>query len=206
MNNYVSLFKFIANNTEENAINFLIDIVVEIRNELAIEYDILNRDEFEDYRSLCDTSIKMLNNKLIEYMDAYEIAIKCTAIHGEQKHNSRIDSSYWFYQHTWALVTINEISIYVDPTSSQFRYLYPDIPDFYISTIAPPWYYPDSKNPVFNNKITRWIDDHIKIPLLYYKRFDGKHPKLGIIEFFQYEIWGGLCDMKRKFLNKKNNK
>lgn len=206
MSNNETLFIFIPDNTEKNAIKLLTDIVIEIRNELAIEYDIFNCDEFKDYRSLCDTSIKMLNDKLIEYADTHEITIKCTAIHGEQKHNSRIDSSYWMYQHTWALVTINEISIYVDPTSSQFKYLYSDIPDFYISTIAPPWYYPDTKNPVFHPAFTRWIDEHIKIPLLHYKRFNGKRPKAGIIEFFQYEIWGGLCDMKRKFLNKKNNK
>ena len=250
MSNNETLFIFIPDNTEKNAIDLLTDIVIKImrspngcqwdreqthqtirQNMLEEAYEaaeaidennpehikeelgdvllqvVLHAQIAKDNNEFDIQDVaKMLNDKLIEYADTHEIAIKCTAIHGEQKHNSRIDSSYWMYQHTWALVTINEISIYVDPTSSQFKYLYSDIPDFYISTIAPPWYYPDLKNPAFHPAFTRWIDEHIKIPLLHYKRFNGKCPKAGIIEFFQYEIWGRLCDMKRKFLNKKNNK
>ena len=82
--------------------------------------------------------------------------------------------------------------IYVDPTSSQFSYIHDDIPDYYISTDKPKWYYPDDENPAWKG-ITKKINSLIRIT----RKINGNKVHYGIIEFIQYEIWGIISDLIR---------
>lgn len=92
-------------------------------------------------------------------------------------------------------ITINykyekKYNFYVDPTMGQFKYLYNNIPDYWVSTKNPAryYYYQDRKNPAWHPFITRFINQNIKVPVEY----NGEMHKEGIIEFIQYEIWGKI--------------
>lgn len=186
------------NKTEETVASIIYPIVVKIRKDLMLKYDVF-QGEYRNYTGLCDTSVKMLSEELQKYATENNISIECHGIHGEQKHSPRLNSCLWSVQHTWAIVKMMGVTMYVDPTSSQFKRIYHFIPDFYISCRKPRWYYPDSKNPVYNNRITGSINKYIKIPTV--KTFNsGKviRYKAGIIEYFQYEIWGRIADLMHK--------
>lgn len=75
-------------------------------------------------------------------------------IHGEQRHSPKIDEECWGIEHTWISVRYKNITVYCDPTSSQFKWLWKDIPDYYVSTTKPRWFYPDSENPEWNKNIS----------------------------------------------------
>lgn len=175
------------------------DMVVLIRKNLAKEFDVVN--EFPNYSGLCDTSITMLMILCKEYSKVNNINLECRGIHGEQSHHVRLDSKCWGYQHTWAVVRCHGIDMYVDPTSGQFQCIYDDIPDFYVSTKKPKWYYPDKKNPQFNNRFTRKLNElitfHRKVTFSNGKTINVTD---GIIEILQYEVWGKISDMIRKFI------
>lgn len=187
------------NSTEEHVSSILYNIVVEIRNELAKQYNVY-RGECENYTGLCDMSVDLLILKLRKYAEEHDMSIDCHGIHGEQKHSPRLNSCLWPVQHTWAVVKMMGVTMYVDPTSSQFKRMYYYIPDFYISTRKPKWYYPDSKNIAFM-PVFRFINKHIKVPVTKFD-YTGTYKlhtyKEGIIEWFQYEIWGKICDSRRK--------
>lgn len=181
------------NETEEKVADILKEIILEVRKEISKEYDIY-KGVYKDYNGLCDVATRLLERKINTYAMTNEIEIKFNSIHGEQKHTSALKSYYWPFQHTWASVSMMGITMYVDPTSSQFKRFYNYIPDFYISTSEPKWYYPDSKNPLYSNKIAILLNDHIHIPRKVI--IDGKVHRYreGIIEYFQYHIWGMICD------------
>lgn len=173
--------------------------VKEIRESLAKDYDI-NDGCFKDYNGLCNTASDEFCNNMADYFKKHkdladEMLCSVGIIHGEQKHSSEIKSSYWPIQHTWCYVKFARMIAYVDITSQQFKNIYNDIPDYYISLDKPRWFYPDKENPAFRG-FTRWINKHIKIKHDI-KDNDGKVIKTvkeGLIEFIQYEIWSKISD------------
>lgn len=172
--------------------------VVSIREELAEKYDV-NSGTFHNYKGLCDKSIIMLIDKMngIDVADISKLYVD--PIHGEQSHHPRLESKKWHLQHTWAIVKIFGIEIYVDPTSQQFKDLYNDIPDYYISGTKPKWYYPDDDNPAWRGILNK-VNDIIEIKHKMKNKSDNKHYVVhdGIIEFIQYEIYGKISDLLRK--------
>jgi len=197
--------KFI-NRKEQKAARILYDIVVSVRKDIAKSYDI-SKIDYTNYQGLCNLAIELTIDRLKRYGNEHNIKVEFKIIHGEQKHSPYLNSSLWSIQHTWIIVTIIGVTMYVDPTSGQFKRIYDYIPDFYISTIKPKWFYPDSDNPAFNTAFTRWINKNIRIPVTK-KSYDGKITKfkLGIIQFCQYKIWGKICDSRklqeRKYVDK----
>ena len=66
--------------------------------------------------------------------------------HGEIAHSLNIPSKYWSIQHTWLKIKKGELVLYVDATCDQFRHLFKEIPDFYISEKKPKWFLNDEEN------------------------------------------------------------
>lgn len=149
--------------------------------------------EHEDYRGLCDKASSLFNAHILSMVEPHRITVK--TIHGELKHDSRIHSHYWYHQHTMSLITIDGIKFYVDTTCKQFRDLYAEMPDYYIGTKRPSWFYPDYVNPVFATKLGLWIDNHIKVTHKYDKHM---YYNFGIISYMQYIIHGRISDKIHK--------
>lgn len=173
--------------------NDLIPIIENTREYIGSLYD-TSSEGYKYFKGLCDISCEEVIDTIKEKMfTKYSINdLNIHTIHGEQRHLPRILSKFWGYEHTWIVFKLSSYKIYIDPTSGQFKELYDDIPDYYISTIPPKWYIPDRKNPIFGNKLFRSINDIITI-----KR------NIGIIEYIYYDIWGIISD---KIYNKKINK
>lgn len=151
------------------------------------------------YRGLCDTACDRFVSEATRLASEYGIRLEAVKVHGEQKHSPRIHSSQWMREHTWLIVTYvdmydNSYKLYVDPTSEQFQDLYDDIPDYYISDKPLRWYYPDKRNPAFHG----WTNKLNK--RLYIRKHVREDPSwetiihYGIIEFWQYEIWGRISN------------
>ena len=119
------------------------------------------------------------------------------SLHGEQKHLSDIKSNDWSMEHDWAIVKSKmdrNIKIYVDPTSQQFQSLYSDIPDYYISSKPPKWFFPDEHN-------FRWIFAPI-ITGIFNKNLFGTKVANTVERYFHkccnflvYDIHGRLSDI-----------
>jgi hypothetical protein len=182
---------------KETLINIMKPIVLSVRKELAMDYNI-NSNYYKDYTGLCDKAFTLFEEKIKEYNKANRTSIEVLHFHGEQRHSPRIDPKCWPYQHTWMGVMYDGIVLYIDPTSSQFKDLYNDIPDYYISPVKPRWFYSDRENPLWNG-FTRVLNNKIRI-----KR-KGEEDDItdGIIEFCQYEIWGGICKIYRRLIKRK---
>lgn len=135
-----------------------------------------------DYTGLCNMACDMLRTELRDLCKKAEIEtpLDYTIIHGELKHTPAVKSTDWYLQHTWGVVEFNGYEVYVDPTSSQFQDIFPDIPDYYISTQKPKWYYPDKRNWAFKFKNIIWYR---------------------IATFLQYEVWGRISDSIRYTVN-----
>lgn len=175
----------------------ILPIVKEIRADLARKYNI-NKDPYKDYQGLCICATNMFIDKMSTVIDSKEFPGEITLkeIHGELAHHPKISSEYWPLQHSMAIVCINNTTIYVDLTCQQFKSIDSDIPGYYISVIEPNWFYPDYKNPALSG-ITSKINKLIQIPRLIDDQgcHGGKREVHdGIIEFFQYEIWGFISD------------
>jgi len=158
----------------------------------------------DDFAGLCIEATKLFMDKIRSSCDHSEIPVKIKEIHGEQSHCPRLQSKYWCFQHDWCCVDIAGEVYYVDCTCGQFKRLYDDIPDYYISTKKPKWFLPDRENIAFNGitkKINQCIIIHRKITDV-----DGKKRVVNdcIIEFIQYEIWGRISDLIRKILGYKD--
>ena len=98
--------------------------------------------------------VNMHNVEVLERVNLYDVAgIQIEFIHGEQKHTTKLKPEYWGIEHTWLKVTMGKIVIYADPTCGQFKWLYKDIPDWYVSARRPKWFFPDIENPEFNKKL-----------------------------------------------------
>lgn len=180
----------------------IIPIVISIRERLSDEYNVNNIwGDNLDYRGLCDITYVMLTDRISLFNKLHGVDWKVIHFHGEQKHTPRINSKNWAFQHTWAAVTDGVDIIYVDITSQQFKWLYPDIPDYYISFKAPKWYYSDKKNPAYSGitgKLNRKFRIKRKIKLPNGFIVDASD---GIIELCQYEIWGPLSNILRFIIN-----
>lgn len=188
-------------------INLMIKPVVElVRKELAEQYDVVS--EFSDnihYTGLCDIAVNRFidhfRNKFGNIMDESQLECNLSSIHGEQQHTSKLLSKFWVYQHTWCTLDIGDHRFYIDPTSEQFKFIYGDkIPEYYIGTTAPQWYYPDRENPNFN-KPWKWLNV-IRIPVYNGKRWH----KMYLIEFCQYIIYGKISDLIYNRRHKKSKK
>ena len=137
-----------------------IELVLSIRNTLCNEF-IVDDGANRDYRGLCDNAHNLLVEKINSYNvdNGTEYVVDC--YHGEQKHTLGMIPKYWQYQHTWSSISDRDGSnkIFIDSTCQQFQWLYDDIPDYYISTEPPKWFYWDEDNPYFKwkNKIIRKI-------------------------------------------------
>jgi len=171
---------------KEKIINDLIlPAVIRVRNKLLAE----NPDNLK-LTGLCDRASKLFEYEFYQQLDEHWqyqcFKIKIKIVHGEQKHTPVLKSNKWFYEHTWVELSMLGYHFHIDPTSSQFQHFYKDIPNFYISTKKPKWYYPDKKNPCYSNKITQFINDNIKIPY--------ECRRIRCIEYFQYVIWGTISD------------
>lgn len=179
-------------------------LVNEVRRDLRIRYNI-SEGINKDYRGLCDEASMNLKAKLTDDKTSSEIlkiipgGYTVTLHHGELAHTPAIASRFWSIRHTWVeiLFTVNQksredkyMTVYVDCTSQQFRDMFDDIPESYISISNPPWYYDDLDNPAYNG-FTHKINEAIKAPM-----YGGTHRE-GIIEFCQYEIWGMISDIIR---------
>lgn len=170
----------------------IIPLVIDIRRDLSDEYDIINGEITKNYAGLCDIASCRIIKKLREK------SLEAVAVHGEQRHNWNCPSSKWCLQHTWVKVLVDSnTTIYIDCTCQQFSNIYNDIPDFYVSTIEPKWFYDDRKNPTWNG-ITHKINEKIGIKYKV-KTTDGHkyEVKDGLIEFIQYNIWGYISDIIR---------
>ena len=182
--------------TPKNIICTLLEpVMVETRKQLAKDYDV-NGGEYKDYTGLCDIGIALffkLLDETCESLKASNVPIQWThhGIHGEQRHSIKIPSAYWPYQHTWGIVRINQYRFYVDPTCGQFKSVHGkcNIPDYYIDTKKPVWFYPDRKNPAYS-KPFKYLN-RIKIKVT---GFDGEIHKEGLVEYLQYAVFGGLSD------------
>lgn len=186
--------------TEIQEVTELISQVVEcVRAQLSITYNV-DSEGYQNFAGLCDTASSICSDCIKDEIDKhYGLDIEVKTIHGEQSHHPRIPSRKWAIQHTWMKVMLPDYTIYVDPTSGQFQHLYHDIPDFYISTEKPYWYYPDRSNPVWNG-ITKYLNDKIKFRRVI--KFQDKDLIVhnGIIEILQFDVWGNISDFIRKFI------
>lgn len=172
--------------------NILIPDAEWTQNYINIYYN-TESGEYEDYRGLCNHAATIFNSYIdiskLNIVENHKITIE--TIHGELRHDSRIPSIEWCNQHTMSIITIDGIKFYVDITCKQFRDLYAEMPEYYIGTKCPDWFYPDSRNPVFATKLGLWIDDHFKIT---HKEDDHMYANIGIISYIQYIVYGKISD------------
>lgn len=177
-------------------------IVINIRNELKDHYDITST-EYENYAGLCNIAVEMFINRMNPILSRLpkNIRYEIRSIHGEQSHHPRISSNKWGIQHTWIILTVGKKKVYIDPTSSQFKDMYVDIPDYYISCKKPKWYYPDRRNPQFRS-FTKVLNNKIRFHKVITIMGENVNSTFGIIEFFQYDIWGTISDKIRNTILK----
>jgi hypothetical protein len=179
------------------------DIVIDIRKKLAQMYDITSK-EYMDYSGLCNMAYDMIYDKMPYLKRNIDVDIELLRFHGEMRHNPKIKTQDWIDQHTWAGLRYNNVTLYIDPVSQQFKNYFPDIPDYYISYKPPKWYYWDRKNPAWNG-VTKRLNEKVRI-IHSSKFFDGmgvdRKVESGIIEYCQYEIWGRISQMIRKLSKK----
>ena len=168
---------------------FKIEGIYDILNQICrnVRKQCIQKDEsgninhngsFKFRYKLLEEEIKKLNNPCITF---------CDTIHGELVHNYKINSDNWGLKHSLVKIIYGGIPIYIDITSEQLMDLNPLIPNIYIS-IYKPWYMLlDEDNIIYKNSILKNMNNKIKIM------------NVGIIEIFQYDIWGSISDILRWF-------
>ncbi len=191
--------------------NIILPLVKEIRHKLETTH---NMQEHLDFMGLCDEASTMMVDELMLSAELKEYPVfdlEIVKVHGEMNHKPFIPSKYWPRQNTWVEIGMNfetknlnisrirSVYIYVDCTCQQFRNMFEDIPDFYISTLPPRWFYPDRYNWARKEDVFVWLNENIRISVR------GKGNKyqgnsIGLSEYCQYEIWGKISD----WLGKKN--
>lgn len=174
----------------------LYSLITDVQTLLRKEYDM---SYYVNYSGLCNDACKLLSESIKkEFPDS-----KVILIHGEQKHSPLISSKHWAIEHTWIQAEIAGETWYLDPTSKQFQDIYPDIPDMYISTEKPKWYYSDDDNPSWNG-ITGKLNNLIRIP---YKKKDEQFThRIEITAFLQFVIWEKTSDCIRRLLRNDDKK
>lgn len=180
-----------------------------VRKTLADEYDVESKGSmWRNYRGLCDKASSMFTdifNSKCGKSPGYKHSPYARLVHGEMVHSPKCPSKYWAQQHTWVEINISNKKptyIYVDPTSSQFKSIFDDIPEYYISSFKPRWYLADRDNAIWSNKLVRFIDAHIRIKNKFASTPDHDVYE-GIISLCTYEIWGRISDCIRKLMGYK---
>lgn len=183
--------------TETQILEDISKIVLDVRSSLGERYDVGRDSPYADYSGLCDMASAMVSSYVEKYAKQCEIPVEITTLHGEQRHTPKLKSEYWALQHTWVVVKFENFHVYVDPTSGQFKRFYPDIPDFYVSTKPPKWFYPDAKNPAWNG-FTLKLNEKIWITHNRMTPYGVRPVSDGVVEYCQYEIWGRISDLLRR--------
>lgn len=191
--------------------NVILPLVKEIRQKLETTH---NMQQHPNFTGLDDKASTMLVEALMSSEELKKVSVfdlEIVKVYGEMNHKPFIPSKYWAIRHVWVEVGMNfkarnveryrvrDVYIYIDCTSQQFKHIFEDIPDFYISTLTPEWFYPDMYNFVHTEEVFKWLNENIKIPV---KAEDNKYHDnvIGISEYCQYEIWGRISD----WLGKRN--
>lgn len=118
------------------------------------QFDIMKNCTFGEHGEPDYSRVNMHNVQAICAADPLALAgVVIDFVHGEQAHSTKIKEEYWGIEHTWIAVHYKDITVYADPTASQFKWLWHDIPDYYVSTRKPKWFYPDSENPRWNKNV-----------------------------------------------------
>lgn len=152
-----------------------------------------------NYAGLCYQATGMFLERMTGVCHEKQIALECESIHGEQNHTPEIPSKYWGNQHQWCWVKILGHKYYVDCTSGQFKDLYHDIPDYYISTEKPRWFYEDSRNPA----ISIWSKRLVVKRQTVRTDWGDVVESTTLVEYIQYQIWGSISDLIRKIRRSK---
>lgn len=163
-------------------VKIAIKIVFIVRETLSKSYDI-TKGEHEAYKGLCNESYSLFEQEISKLNN---LNLEVIQFHGEQKHTVKIDPENWYYEHTWIGLKYKNSNkiLFIDPISQQFRWLYNNIPDFYISDRPPKWYLSDKDNIFFRvYKKNKWISKNI-------------------VSNFDYYIWGNICRIYRYFMIK----
>lgn len=186
-------------NTEELKYD-IVTMIRSLRIQLANEFDISTHGDNPDYAGLCD---EISNRFISEFNKKYCIdghfPVAMLA-HGEIKHSPFIaDSDDWTWEHTWVEVRLgNHKIIYVDGTCGQFRNIFNDIPEYYVSMEHPKWFISDRKNLILKPGVFRTLNEKIKVK----RKWNDETVKEGIMEFFLYDVWGFISDViRRKILH-----
>ena len=141
----------------------------------------------------------LLAQELKSYMEnKHGVYATIKTVHGELRHTPKINSIYWTTLHKWIYMEYGNCHIYIDPTSKQFRSLYPDIPDYYVSTNPPKWYYGNYQNIGYGNLGSK-LNRKYRIKTV----MREQTTKLGLVEFFQYKVWGSISDIIHKMFYKR---
>lgn len=110
----------------------------------------------------CLYDVKWCTNQVIGFNETIRtitkdpldvFGISCELVHGELAHISDIPEEYWPIEHTIIEIEHHDNMIYIDLTSKQFQEINKKIPDSYIGSTIPWWFYPDRDNPKFNKNI-----------------------------------------------------
>lgn len=135
--------------------------------------------------------VSFINQYSKKYLGEYPKVIP-RIIHGELTHSPRIHSYDWPSQHSLVAVQIADEIYWLDITAYQFS-KFISVGPIYISPNKPWWFYPDIVNPSFS-KLGLWLNNHfgIKVKITKHK------VRLGIVEFFQYMVWGSISNAIRR--------
>ena len=180
----------------------ILPTVLSVRKDLALQFDV-SKGKYIKYRGLCDTATIMVNERLQNYIDTMMIDcdFEVHSIHGEQRHCPKIPTSNWEYEHTWGYIQMGPKRVYYDATSSQFRFIWRDIPDYYVSTKPPKWYLPDGDSLIYDRRadgsghISKKMNEQIKFPVKTKYQGEVYHREIGITEILVYFVWGTISDM-----------
>lgn len=178
-------------------------LILQVRSELSILYDVDEGQEYEYFAGLCEISCERFEELISDLNDRLGTNLKVKRHHGEQRHTPLIESKYWPIEHTWASVTCGNVVLYIDITSSQFKYIYDDIPDYYISTSKPKWYYPDYDNWRFKGKVIKRLMNYRCIKHTIQINGEPLVINDSVAEVLQFDIWGRISDaIHRIFYNR----
>lgn len=184
----------------ENALIY--PVVKHVQDVLSRKYDICD-GVYENYSGLCNEAsamfVEAFQKTLKSLFPRLKIITLIKTIHGELAHNSMTLRSNWGIEHTIVKIEMLGKTWYVDPTCYQFIYYYDEMPNYWIDTECPPYFYPDEKNPIYRRGIIRKINNRFK---LQYHDDYGYLRRCGVIEFFQYEIGGKISDVIHRLRNR----
>ena len=172
-------------------VHHLDSFVEKFHNEVILE----DEDDIGRY----DYVIKLLAKELEFHMKEYKgITVHVYNEHGELRHTPAINSKYWVIQVKWLCMEYYGYRIYIDPVSSQFRHLLPDIPDWYVSLKKPKWYLSNGRN-IGYSKIGIRINKKLRV----FTTIHGQKCRVGLIEWLQYKVWATVSDVLNTIFHKR---